>query len=393
MMSFTTEWRISGYLDARLLMHAGAKTSHPRAGSARSRNSLQLPNCYFHHTVAHMAMSRVRSWPTFRFAAALVVFALAPLALSQHQARTGPAGDAVLWTDPGDIHSRNLFWGPGGEQNRPQPPAEFLEEDRHGTNPKFDVRDSAGIKWRAKLGPEARPEVVASRLLWAVGYSANENYFLPVFHVKNMPPRLRRGQKFAGHGGNVPSVRLQRRAKGEKKIGNWDWRHNPFVGTREFNGLRVMMALIRNWDLDNQNNAILGDQKTPGRQIYLVTDVGAAFGASGRRYYERNSTGNLDAYRRGRLVAKIKPDSIDLHFPAMPPLSFIFDLPFYLQQLHARWIGKRIPRADAKWIGSLLAQLSPDQIRDAFRAGGYSPDVVEAYTTTLMSRIQELTSL
>ena len=235
--------------------------------------------------------------------------------------------------------------------------------------------------------------MVASRLLWAVGYSANENYFLPVFHVNNMPPRLRRGQKFAGHGGDVPNVRLQRRPKGEKKIGNWNWRHNPFVGTREFNGLRVMMALIRNWDLDNENNAILEGQKTPRRQIYLVTDVGTAFGASGRRYYERNSTGNLDAYRRGWLVAKIKPDSIDLHFPAMPPLSFISDLPFYLQQLHARWIGKHIPRADAKWIGSLLAQLSPDQIRDAFRAGGYSPDVVEAYTTTLMSRIQELTSL
>ena len=35
------------------------------------------------------------------------------------------------------------------------------------------------MKWRVKLGVEARPETVASRLVWAVGYYANEDYFLP----------------------------------------------------------------------------------------------------------------------------------------------------------------------------------------------------------------------
>jgi hypothetical protein len=336
-------------------------------------------------------MTHVR--PFLTLAALIVTLALAPVAVSQEHGLAGAVGDAVLWTDPGDMRSRNLFWGIGGQEHQPPPPAEFLKEDMHGTHPKFDVRDSAGTKWRVKLGSEGQPEVVASRLLWAVGYAASENYFLSMLHVDRMPAQLRRGQKLAGTGGDVPNVRLQRRPKGEKKIGNWNWRHNPFVGTREFNGLRVMMALIRNWDLDDENNAILEDDKKPGRRVYEVTDVGTAFGTSGRRYREKNSTGNLTAYRRGRLIAKIKPDSIDMCFPAMPPLSFIFDLPFYIAQMHARWVGKHIPRADAKWIGSLLAQLSPDQIRDAFRAAGYSPEVVEAYMTTLMSRIQELNNL
>jgi len=57
------------------------------------------------------------------------------------------------------------------------------------------------------------------------------------------------------------------------------------------------------------------------------------------------------------------------------------------------WVGKHVPRADAKWVGSLLAQLSPEQIRDAFRAAGYSPEQVEAYANAVEARIAQLTKL
>ncbi len=33
-------------------------------------------------------------------------------------------------------------------------------------------------------------------------------------------------------------------------------RDDPFEDTREWNGLRVMMALMNNWDLKDENNAI-----------------------------------------------------------------------------------------------------------------------------------------
>jgi hypothetical protein len=310
---------------------------------------------------------------------------------AQEAARTETGAHAIIWTDPGDIRSRNLYWGPGGDERQPKPPFEFIAEDLHGTNPKFDVRDSDGKKWHVKLGPEARPEVVASRLLWAVGYEANENYFVANLQVKNLP-RLRRGQKLVQGDGNVANVRLQRRPHDEKKIGNWDWRHNRFYGTREFNGLRVMMALIRNWDLHDDNNAILED--TPGSQIYEVTDVGTSFGSAGKRYSSAESKGNPKEFRQGRLVSKIKGGYLDLNFPRMPPLLLhIFEVRFYFNQLGTKWIGKHIPRSDAKWIGSLLVQLTPDQIRDAFRAAGYSPETVEGFTTVLISRIQELNRL
>jgi hypothetical protein len=50
-----------------------------------------------------------------------------------------------------------------------------------------------------------------------------------------------------------------------------------------------------------------------------------------------------------------------------------------------------IPRADARWIGELLKQLSPDQIADAFRTAGYTPEQVSAYARKISERIGELT--
>jgi hypothetical protein len=305
------------------------------------------------------------------------------------------AAQPVLWVDPGDIHSRDLFWGPGGKDHQPALPVEFLSEDRKGTSPKFEVRDRDGKKWTAKLGFEARPETVAARLLWAIGYSANENYFVSHLEVASMPAKLHRGQNLAGHDGLVPNVRLQRHPPHEKRVGDWNWRHNPFYGTREFNGLRVMMGVIGNWDLKDENNAILENEKT-GEKIYEVSDVGATFGTPGKSYTDKVTKGNLVAYRRARLIAHIHTTSVDLNFPRRPPVTELFpqfEWTVFCHALRIRWVGKHIPREDAKWIGSLLAQLSAQQISDAFRAAGYSPQDIDAYTNAVLSRIEELKRL
>ena len=328
--------------------------------------------------------------------AALVLFTVAvwPSALGQG-ADQGGDKRVILWTDPRNIGSRNLFWGLGGEEHQPKPIFEFLGEDLHGSNPKFYVRDSDGKKWTAKLGVEARPETAASRLMWAVGYAANENYFFPLIHVSNMPEHLRRGEALAGHGGDVPNVRLQRHPDKEKRVGHWNWRRNPFFGTREFNGLRVLMGLIANWDLNDENNAILEEKSDSDPKIYEVTDVGTAFGTSGKSFSNRASKGNLTEYERTKLIARVSGDYIDLNFPKRPSLLLLpkFEWVFFFHEVRMSWLGKHIPRADARWIGSLLAQLTPGQIADAFRGAGYSQAEVDAYTQAVISRIQELNAL
>jgi hypothetical protein len=306
-------------------------------------------------------------------------------------------GKAVIWQNPTDIASRNLFFGPGGREHAPHTTFTFIKEDLKGTKPKFVVRDENGVQWKVKLGVEARPEVVASRLVWAVGYFSTEDYYLADLHVENLPPHLTRGQNLMSPGGSFHNVRLKRYLGDDKKIGPWRWRQNPFVGTREFNGLRVMMALINSWDLKDNNNAIYEEKRagtTDGPElIYLVSDLGVSFGTTGRSWTTALSEGNLDSYCHSKFISKVTADHVDFCVPTRPALIGLFALPWFISQLRLRWIGRNIPRADVEWIGQSLSQLSPQQIHDAFRAAGYSPQEVEGFSKVVQQRILELNEL
>lgn len=299
----------------------------------------------------------------------------------------------IMWTDPGDIKSKDLFYGPGGEENQPKLPVTFIKEDLKGHSPKFDVRDAAGKKWKAKMDIEAHTEPVASRLVWAVGYLANENYYYPTLKIEGLPAHLTRGQEFVGPEGEVHGVRLQTHPDHLEKRKNWSWHHNPFIHTREFNGLRVMMAVINNWDLKDDNNGIFTEAKDAEKKVYAVSDLGASFGSSGESYTNKGSKGNLVAYRHSGFLSKVARHHVDFNFPTHLPFLYVFNLPHFLSEFRNRSIGKHIPRDDAKWVGSLLGQLTPQQIRDAFRAGGYTSEEAEGYAVILEKRIAQLNAL
>jgi hypothetical protein len=335
---------------------------------------------------------RLERTPTKAFPWALfflIAFSL-PVAGQKYTGPSNKTHAAAIWEDPGDISAKDLFAGPGSEKDRPQPPFKFLKEDKHGNNSKIDVEDSRGDKWRAKLGIEAQPETVASRLLWAVGFFANENYFYPELTVENLPEHLHRGQGHVISPGHLEGVRLQRQPRAKKKSAEWNWQHNRFTGTRELNGLRVMMALMGNWDLKDENNAIIDKDK---QEQWLVTDVGTAFGPQGMQLTERASKNNVKAYQRARFIKKVTPDYVDFNLPQRPPLIFLFVLPTFVHQICMRSVGNHVPIQDAKWIGLLLAQLSEGQIKDAFRAGGYTPDQAAAFSKALLGRIAQLKAL
>jgi hypothetical protein len=340
-----------------------------------------------------------RRKPTLCLAAALLL-PLAAIAGSKKGA-TAPKPEELnaqpmLWRD-GDIASRDLFNGPGGKEHQPHGPFTFEKEDLDGTNPKFVALDADGVKWKAKVGAEARPETAATRLVWAAGYFANEDYFLPTIHVDHLPPHLHRGQKFADADGTVHNVRLKRYLKGEEKIGNWDWRSGPFAGTRELDGLRVMMALINNWDLTEENNAIYKEKAADGpdspRIVYMVSDLGSTFGTAGLTWPTGKARGNLHTYSHSLFIAHVGPDSIDLHAPHRDSLVFLATPHEYMQKVHLAWIGKNIPREHARWIGDVLSRLSRDQIREAFRAAGYSLAEIDGFTDAVQHRIAELKAL
>ncbi len=66
---------------------------------------------------------------------------------------------------------------------------------------------------------------------------------------------------------------------------------------------------------------------------------------------------------------------------------------YYSQRKALEWIGRDVPVSDARWMGSLLGQLSHQQLFDAFRAGNFPIDAIDSYVSVVESRINELKSL
>ncbi len=342
-------------------------------------------------------------------------FALASLlvasALTRVHAQAGPAGSPstqradkqevaatpekkpVLWEDPGSIAQKDLFLGRGGEEHRPRPPYVFVKEDSSGTNPKFDVKDADGKKWRVKLGSEARPEVAASRLLWAVGYFTNELYLLPSATVPNLQMKRKTADM---QGDTVTDARFQRKPGQQKKISDWRWKDNPFKDTREFNGLRVMMAVMNNWDLKDVNNAVYQDDKHD-RQIYLVSDIGATFASNSEHVRHDTDKGNLASFEHSKFITKKTDKDVSFGTPMLPGGLLLRQGPILLGETLRRsaidWIGHDIPLADARWMGGLLGQLSHKQLEDAFRAGNFPDADREQFVKIVEGRIAELKSL
>jgi hypothetical protein len=303
---------------------------------------------------------------------------------------------AVLWREPTDITDRNLFYGPGGEADQPHGRLTFVEEDLDGTNPKFVVRDQDGAKWKVKLGIEAQPETAASRLVWAAGYFANEDYFLPEIKVENLPARLHRGRQYVSADGTARDVRLKRYLKEEKKLGEWSWDDGPLTGTRQLNGLRVLMGLINNWDLKDENNSVYQEQLASGQseRIYMVSDLGASFGQPRVVWPTKKSRGNLKEYEHSKFIVRMQGNDIDLSCPGHPwfPLWFLAHSR-YEMRLELQHIGRDIPREDARWMGQIMSRLSHAQIVDAFHAAGYSPQQTEEFARAVEERIAALNAL
>jgi len=272
----------------------------------------------------------------------------------------------VLWHEPTDIASRDLFLGSGGEAMKPDlSKVTFVADETRSYSKKYRVRDGAGNEWVVKVGPEAQSETAATRLIWAAGYFADITYLVPHVDIEGK--------------GSFDNARFEARPKGQKRLGQrWDWSKNPFVGTNELQGLKVLMALINNWDIQNHNNNILlvTDEATGEKEArYFDTDLGASFGKEG----------NFIGHTRNR------PDQY------VADTKFITGVEHGMVRFDYKGKNKHlindITVAQAKWLGNILSQLSDQQISDAFRAANYSPEQIEALTRVVKARINELVNL
>ena len=300
----------------------------------------------------------------------------------------------ILWQHPGNIPARDLRFGPGSTELAPVAPFTFLEEDKDGESPKFEVRDARGVHWTVKLGEEAQAETVATRLVWSVGYFAEEAYYFDNARIENLP-RLSRGQDYVAQGNTVVGARFEPKRQHVKRGPMWDWMDNPFEGTKELSGLKILMILLNNYDARKENNRILFVNAPRQEARYCVTDLGATLGRSGGLGGKR-SKNNLKDFLSTRFVMGVEDGAVEFDYDTRPTklghLSVLYP-PYYRSQVKKEKAMRGIPIAHARWIGSLLSQLTNKQLDDAFRAAGYGEEIRGAYVQALQERIAQLRRL
>ena len=301
------------------------------------------------------------------FVTALTATACAkPQMKSTLNRRPTAAEMAQLWVKPDDIASRDLFWGVGGEKYAPKAGTTFkiTERDLTGASGGWDVEDPATkVEYSVKVGPESQVEVVASRLLWAVGYHQPPTYLLIDY-------------KLDGTGANeMPLTGRFRPKLGQElgdNIGDWSWHENPFVGTREFKGLLTLMVMINNWDIKTPQNKIYEIVK-PGngpKLQYVVRDLGAAFGKTA---WPVGTKSDPDDFEQQQLLRKI----VNGH-----KVEFDYDA-------RHKELFEDVTVEDVIWISELMNQITPKQYADAFRAGAYPDATAERFISKLRSKVQE----
>ena len=291
----------------------------------------------------------------------IALSACAPAAMKPPSTPATPEQIAQLWVEPTDIASRDLFAGPGGLANVPDPALIYkvVGIDDTGFSAGYDVVEPGGREWRLKLGIESQPEVVVSRLLWAIGYHQPVTYFVHQVQLAGGKP---------DDAGRAARFRLK---EGYKNDGEWSWHDNPYVGIRPFKGLIVANLLVNNWDFKTSQNRIylLEDSATAPRRRYVVQDLGASFGRTGWPTGDRN---NVSSFEKQRFVRGVEGGIVRFDYHA-----------------RHRELLKDITPQDVVWTTRLFAQLSDAQLHDAFRAAGYPESIRTRFVTKLKAKIQE----
>ena len=282
-----------------------------------------------------------------------------------------PAGTPVLWREPTDITSRNLLIGPGGEAMKPDvSKVTFIKEEKGGYSKKYRVKDAQGRVWVAKLGKEAQSETAAVRLVWAAGYVTEINYLIPSLTIEGK--------------GTFENVRLEARPENVKRFDEWIWTSNPFAGKRELQGLKVLMALMENWDLKDENNKIIVVQNGGRNELhYIVSDLGTTFGKTGGQngpvaFFKKvkGSRNEPEDYVNDKFINGVEGNTVRLDYDGKNGEMM-----------------RDVTIDDARWIGGWLSRLSDAQIQDAFRAANYTPDQVRMLSDAVRKRIKELVNL
>lgn len=315
---------------------------------------------------------------------ASVVFSSAPaIGQGKKKARASDAASPqrpTIWRDPGGVESLDFVHGPGGKKRAPKPPFTFIEEDKGGTNPKVKVSDAFGQTWGVKWGSEIHSEVFASRLAWAAGYYVEADYFVRAGKIAGAA-HLSRAKKYVGSDGSFTNARFELREKGiskQKDKESWRWDRNPFAGTRELNGLKIMVMLTSNWDpkdqRDDESNTAIYTKRKTGEVTYVMSDWGATMGKWGGVFSREKWDCEGFSHQSRKFVTGVEGGLVRFGYDGKREHDMRNDI--------------RV--IDVRWLVGYVGRITDEQIRAGLAASGATADEIDCFTMAIRERINQL---
>ncbi len=295
------------------------------------------------------------------------------------------AGRGSIWRDPGAVELLDFRGGPGGRDGVPAPPFRFLTEHSTGSNPCLSVEDARGRTWRVKWGDEVRSETFAVRLAWAAGYHVEQAYFISEGRIEDAS-NLQRARMCVGEDCTFKDARFELDETGVAKMFDeygWSWDDNPFMGTRELSGLKIMLMLTSNWDnkdvrdVARGSNTAIFQHKLPDGIVearYLIIDWGASMGKWGSAL--TRSKWDCDGY-------------------ASQTPEFITGVESGL--IKWGYVGQRTDEArdgisveDVRWLYQYLGRITDEQLRDGLTVSGATEAEIACFTNAIRQRLNIL---
>ena len=276
---------------------------------------------------------------------------------------------AQVWR-PTNVRSMDMKKGPqraGAFAPRAIVYCDFLDKKLDGNSPKFACRIGADDEVKVKYGGtngEVYGEVLATRLLWALGFGADAMY--PVNVICRGCPRSFGGIARSGNEYRFDPAVIERKSEDaelEVEGGHgWSWEELDQIDTTSGgvpkahrDAFKLLAVFLQHTDSKPQQQRIvcLGllrpTARSCDRPFLMISDVGLTFGGAASTNANELAGVNLERWR-GKPVWKEREGCV-----GNLPRSFTGTLDDPI-----------ISEGGRRFLANLLAQLSDRQIRDLF---------------------------
>ena len=291
-----------------------------------------------------------------------------------------------IWREPTGEDSTDLRFGPGGRDCVPAPPFRFVEEHFTGSQPCVAVRDARGRLWRVKWGFEAKPEAFAVRFAWALGYFAEVTHYVEAGEIQEIA-QLSRARDCVDETGAFRDARFELEDRSVRTLfdeHSWAWNDNPFLGTAQLAGLKIVNMLLSNWDTKDRRDVSRGSNtaifehrvsRWAREARYLITDWGGAMGKWGSNVVSRGrwDTAGFEA-QTPYFVTGVQDGFVN----------------FGYQGQRTAEIARGITVDDVRWFCRYAGRLDERALEQGLRASGADDEEARQFARALMERIRQL---